>query len=100
MCELEATSVQVGLVNRGYEQEQEREADRLGHALLKDAQIDPAGMSNLFRRLAEEPSRGSSRLSLHPPSAERVKRAASLPGLERAGRKLDPPRNRACFKAP
>ena len=93
------TSLVIGLVHAGYDRDQERDADRLGHRLLVKADIDPSGMAVFFSRLAETQSDGLTLFSTHPASEERAATVGALPGLAGAARKLSSPQPYGCFAA-
>lgn len=70
-----------GLVDLGYDRDQEREADAEGRALLMKAGIDPTGLSTFFARMAAEGGVNPPLLlSTHPSHEERAAAAAS-PGF-------------------
>jgi len=72
-------------IDRGYQQDQEFEADIEGARLAKRAGFDPAGLANLLDKLGRlEPLENSLRIeelpyfSTHPPIQERVRRLRKL----------------------
>ncbi len=73
------------LIDRGYQQDQEFEADLEGARMAKRAGFDPAGLANLLEKLGMlEPLENSLRIdelpyfSTHPPIRERVRRLRKL----------------------
>lgn len=90
------TGLAVGLVGNAYDRDQEREADALGHALLIDAEIDPAGMATFFDRLAAQGPDVPALLSTHPGSEERASLARQRGGLDGAPRALPAPTGLRC----
>jgi beta-barrel assembly-enhancing protease len=59
------------LVDVSYDRDQERDADRRGRALLKQAGIDPAALGRFFARLGDVPG-ALQIISTHPSHAERA----------------------------
>lgn len=78
-----------------YSREMEREADRLGHAVLIRAGYDPAGMAAMFEKLLQASRLNDSQnfpyLRSHPLGTERLGEARSRLGLDLAG--APPPRS-------
>ena len=79
------------LLVKGYRQDQEFEADRVGASLAQAAGFDPRGLSDLLREVAaKRDSRGDpfdqiySYFSTHPPLAERIARLQTDIGQPRA----------------
>lgn len=72
-----------------YSRDMEREADRLGHAVLTRAGYDPAGMAAMFEKLLQASRLNDSQnfpyLRSHPLGAERIGEARSRLGLDLAG---------------
>ena len=91
-------AVVVGLVNTGYDLGQERDADRLGHALLRRADIDPKGMAIFLSRVAEKGADGPRFFSSHPAPEERAAAALALPALGTQSRVLPSPSAYGCFQ--
>ncbi len=90
------TGLAVGLVGNAYDRDQEREADALGHALLIEADIDPAGMATFFDRLAARGPDVPALLSTHPGSDERAALARERGGLDGDPRALPAPTGLRC----
>lgn len=90
------TGIAVSLMGNAYDRDQETEADTLGHALLIDARIDPAGMVAFFERLAAEGPSVPTILSTHPGSDQRAKLAQERGGLEDDGIALPAPQGLRC----
>jgi len=70
---------QVGLT-LPYSREHEREADRIGLALMREAGYDPRAAVDLWRRMAERGQGGLNFLSTHPAPADRADRLEELIG--------------------
>ena len=75
------------MISRGYEREQEFEADLEGGRLAKKAGFDPRGLANLLEKLSTmEPWENNLRLedlpffSTHPPMPERIRKLRELTG--------------------
>ena len=75
------------VIDRGYQQEQEFEADLEGVRLARRAGFDPAGLANLLEKIGMlEPLENSLRIeelpyfSTHPPIHERVRKLRKLAG--------------------
>jgi len=69
------TAVASTLITLGYSQEQEREADKWGVRLMRQAGFDPHGALTILRKMntgEEEPEGLEKYLQTHPPTSERI----------------------------
>lgn len=90
------TGVAVSLAGNAYSRDQEAQADTLGHALLVEARIDPAGMATFFDRLAAKGPDMPAMLSTHPGSEDRAALARERGGLDGEPRVLPGPAGVRC----
>lgn len=82
-----------------YDRDQERQADRGGHALLGRAGIDPRGMATFFARLGKEEGalKGAAAfLSSHPELEQRAREAATAAEQVHVTQKLPSPKGLTC----
>ena len=83
--------------HRAYDRDQEREADDVGRATLKKANISPAALGRFFEKLKkEEPVAGiPTFLSTHPELAERIEKS-NKEGMLDSTRSLPKPEGLSC----